>query len=96
MGTAPAGAPEGVLRNVAFSRLGPAPMALRIMLSMTLTVLAETLTASPLTACTVLRVLLVRSEVRKTRALGRGGIGGALGSLGNPEPPATGVLAPEW
>jgi hypothetical protein len=58
------------------ARLGLAPIARRIMLSISATVLLETFTASPLRACTVERPLRVFSDVRNTSA--RGGRGGGV------------------
>ena len=59
---------------------GLVPMAFLIMPSMTLMVFVLTCTACPVTACTLCRPWRVRSDVRKTRALGG---------------PAVGVLVPE-
>lgn len=52
------------------------PTARLIMLSMSATVLPLTLTACPLTECTVARPLRVRAEARKATA--RGGSGGLV------------------
>lgn len=51
------------------------PIALRIILSTSVTVFELTFTACPLTAWTPASPLRVRSEVRKTRARGGGGGG---------------------
>ena len=75
-----------------FVRFGLAPIARRIIESMRLIVLEEILTASADTPCAFCRFARVRGEVRKRRALGRGGRGGG----GPPGPFSdTGVAEPE-
>lgn len=80
-------------------RLGPAPIARRIILSIMPTVLEEIFTASPLYACTVLRFLRVFSDVRNRRARGGRGGGAPSGLSVSERAPGpalpVGVLVPE-
>ena len=83
------GAPEaGMPVGKYFWRLGFAPIARRIMASMRPTVLFETFTACPLSACTLERFLRVFAEVRNVSARGgSGGAPGVPGALDEPVPP---------